>query len=120
VDANAALLGVQKLYYRLRSIDNDKKHNLSKVEEVSLDVSEAAYTVYPNPTKNTLYIRSFLEQASLNVELTDLSGKTVLTKELRGLDGRFFKLNMKELPTGIYVLKLINSSGVYHEKVVKQ
>jgi hypothetical protein len=120
VDANAALLGVQKLYYRLRSIDNDKKHNLSKVEEVSLDVSEAAYTVYPNPTKNTLYIRSSLEQASLNVELTDLSGKTVLTKELRGLDGRFFKLNMKELPTGIYVLKLINSSGVYHEKVVKQ
>jgi hypothetical protein len=72
--------------------------------------------VYPNPTTDAFLITSEGGSPDMRIELTDFSGNTihrsVVTRE--GLElGR-------ELPRGIYVLKVIEGDNVTMHRLVKQ
>jgi len=66
--------------------------------------------IYPNPVKDELFIQS---ETDINkIRIYDIAGKQILTNNLT--NGK--SINVSELPSGIYVLKI----GNYSEKFVKE
>lgn len=75
------------------------------------DIKETSYSIYPNPTSELLHIQS--SEMLEDVTLINSLGQVVLkTKEKQ--------LNISELATGIYILKMKFQNGVQTtERVVK-
>ncbi len=73
---------------------------------------DSDFKIYPNPVTDVLLIDSKLKFK--NAQIFDMTGKVINKK----LDGN--KLNVKDLPKGIYILKLENDGGVVTKKFIKK
>ena len=60
-------------------------------------------TIYPNPTKDVLVIQTNLSTSVYTASVYDATGRLVLSKEITGKEE---KLNVSQLPNGVYVLQL--------------
>lgn len=70
--------------------------------------------IYPNPTKgNTLFLN---KTASFNVEIYNVIGKKILSINIVNTN----KINISELKTGIYILKIKENNKVFTSKFIKQ
>jgi len=96
-------------YYRLAQTDRDGKVNYSPVVAVHFDGTEAI-SVYPNPSRGTLWI-SGLESSVSTVAITlyDLGGKPVLETSA-AVQGGMVRLDTR-LNNGVYVLRLQYAGG---------
>lgn len=79
-------------------------------------------TVFPNPATTWL---SVLPMADLpgdtHFSLYDLNGKALLTTQKSSLPaGQAVNMDIQNLPSGIYTLKIENQTGIMVEKVVKR
>jgi hypothetical protein len=75
-------------------------------------------TLSPNPTTSDVEIRLAEGQIS-RVELTDLTGRQVLTQQYEGLNG--VQISMNKVPAGVYIARIADTQGrVATQKVVKQ
>ena len=94
------------------SISNPK----SLQKPVSL-ADDATLKVYPNPTDDLLYVE--LSGAGIqSVGLYDLQGRVVETRLIASLQ-RTTALNVRNVPAGVYVLRVRDENGKeYHRKVV--
>ncbi len=75
---------------------------------------QGTITLYPNPANsNATLVWNNLSEEVTSVSLTDLSGRTISTQSLTGLNG-MHSLNLNTLPNGLYfcTLKTANSSEV--------
>ena len=84
--------------------------------------SIAEFSIYPNPASNELTLNyRFAKKQQLLIKLYSMSGKVIKTFDL-GLQNpgnHSKKLNINELPPGIYILRLQTDSQVVTRKVVK-
>ncbi len=81
---------------------------------------EAYVAVFPNPVVNQLTITipdSF--QYVAEIILINSAGQTVRKLEKIEQNGHVFYFDMGNLPTGIYVLRILGSNGVHDQKVIK-
>jgi hypothetical protein len=75
------------------------------------DVASLGIAVYPNPTRNVLTIDTRLD---IKVELYDLMGRLLINStETRRLD-------LSDLPNGLYNLSIIHENKRYSKQIVKQ
>ena len=74
------------------------------------------FAIYPNPTSNVINLNSSSALIN-NVVLTDLNGRIVKTLALGGVAQS--KINMADLTTGVYFLKVSSNLGTGTTKVVK-
>lgn len=77
--------------------------------------------IYPNPATDVLHI-SFSAKAGneVSVELIDITGKVITTKEIVSTQGRqTIDIDMKPLASGTYGLRIIHKDGHVMTKVVK-
>jgi hypothetical protein len=93
------------VYYRLKIIDNDGKFtnsNIVKLTNLDFQVS----TIYPNPTKDNATLQ-ISNRGLLNTEakILDANGRMIKTFAIKNT---FEKVNMIDLPSGLYLLKLSN------------
>ncbi|MEL7251479.1 MAG: T9SS type A sorting domain-containing protein, partial [Bacteroidota bacterium] len=93
-------------YYRLQQTDFDGSSTYSDIQAVSFkneDLIEVS--IYPNPTSNyaTLFTPVNFDNGLL--EIYDLQGKRVLTKQLASGSTRM-EVQLAAWPTGIYLLKV--------------
>jgi hypothetical protein len=77
---------------------------------------EVKYTVFPNPTNNTLAIqRSQGNVESESLLLTDVLGRIILKKVLIGIDN---SIDVNTIPSGIYYLKIESTEQLdYIQKI---
>jgi len=75
---------------------------------------ELKASIFPNPTTGILSLE-FETEINGQLFLTDFTGKTVLTQELKQKN----LLNLEDLANGVYLLKVKTSNGVWIERVVK-
>jgi len=72
------------------------------------------FQIYPNPTQNEIFVSGVVPES---VIVYDVMGKMVITK----FDAETNKIDLKHLPDGLYILKIISDEGkVYSDKIIKQ
>jgi photosystem II stability/assembly factor-like uncharacterized protein len=91
-----------------------------KILKTRVNVSSNDFTdldkklkVYPNPTNNQITIESELDIKEISI--TDFTGKTLKT-----IISNFHRINVSELPSGIYFIKIITDARTMTQKIVKQ
>jgi hypothetical protein len=72
--------------------------------------------VYPNPTKDEVYIRTKGEQIN-SYSLCNISGQLLLNDEKVKTNSQ--KISLRNFPKGVYILKVVTNKNVYSRKVVK-
>jgi hypothetical protein len=72
----------------------------------------AKFSFFPNPTKDNLYFEG-LEDETINISITDVSGKTVLSKS----QNSNHTLDVSNLADGIYMITI---NGKFTSKFIKE
>lgn len=75
------------------------------------DLKEKSFGIYPNPATDELNILKYTESAIISIY--DINGKLVKTENNSASE---CKISLKELPTGIFIIKL----GNYYQRFVKE
>lgn len=101
-------------YYRLKQVDLDGKTSYSNIVSVSL-LKAGEVVMYPNPVANVLTITMNGGTEGVSATITDLSGRTVQTQQLRA-DG---KLDMGNLKVGTYLVTVGKGNTKVTRRVVK-
>jgi len=70
--------------------------------------------VYPNPVKNTLFMQLTGDQN--RIFITDVLGHKLLDSNVPSN----YSLDMSSFETGIYFLRVENTYGVEHQKIIKK
>jgi len=99
------------------------KLNKTTLGTHSLDNSLIFEDFYPNPFKQKFSIALISsEKESAHLLVYDLHGKIVSDKLLELVVGEnnFEITNMQNAPNGLYFIKVISVSGVYHQSIIKQ
>ncbi len=104
---NTLFLARRRVYSNFISINgtSDKFLNLSA-------------KVYPNPVYSILNIQLPEVKGSVTATLSDVTGKTWLTKSFTSTETK--QLNLEALPKGIYLLHLQTETGSTVKRIVKQ
>jgi hypothetical protein len=78
------------------------------------DIAASGIQIYPNPAQNDLFIK--MEAEDCNLIITDISGRTVLTKPLTATN----KLDLSALNNGIYFFRIMNADQtvIKTEKII--
>jgi hypothetical protein len=81
----------------------------------------SAVKIYPNPVKDELTININGNEKSLDLTITDMNGKILLSEKLNISGSEFRKqLDMSGFAQGIYFIRLTSGERSYSEKVVVQ
>ena len=76
--------------------------------------------IFPNPTQNRLTVELDAPKSqSLNWELTDANGKAVKEGYLRRRQHNHLEIDLSDLPTGVYALRINTNGQKITRKVVK-
>ncbi len=70
-------------------------------------------SVYPNPAKNILYFKT--EHNISKIEVYDIAGRILSSNSVREN-----KIDLSELKTGNYILKLYTEKGIMNTKIIKE
>lgn len=77
------------------------------------------FRIYPNPSNQEIQIDlSGLKSAAQQFEITDLTGRIVLTKQHNG--ALLQTISIGELPAGNYLLRISTTKGIVTQKISKQ
>jgi len=70
--------------------------------------------VFPNPTQGLLNI-TLKHPALLGIDVLDVNGRTAQRTNMNGTSDQ---LDLRELPSGIYMLKLTGSNGIHSQRFI--
>lgn len=103
-------------YYRLKLVDLNGSFFYSDIEVVAQTTSDAV-SIYPNPSLDGQFEVAFNSfEVYENLAVRDAQGRTVLEQNL-GKNPKV-KLDLSELPAGVYQVQLIGNKEVVSRKVV--
>jgi hypothetical protein len=106
-------------YYRLRQVDNDGTASFSPVVAVQFSTVRASeLNVYPNPVADQVQLDlSSWPKGEATVQLLRVSGKTVLTQTVQ--PGAKHRLDLRELPGGVYLLTVRSAGQQRTQRLLK-
>jgi len=102
-------------YYRLRQVDLDGSFAYSGIQWVQLNAA-TSYHLYPNPTNGILHVQAS-EDKQVQLALISSEGVQLLQKELLGSETM---IDMSEMNSGVYYLKITEGRSSTYHKVVKR
>ena len=119
---NANLLSVAKLKTDVQKVKNfynlTNKPNCFLALGITELLKQNDFMLYPNPAKSVLTIKSTLEgSATLDYDIIDVLGKTIIKNETTNLN---FNINISDLNSGIYFLRLKINNSIIVKKFVKE
>lgn len=107
-------------YYRLRQIDVNGASEYSTVQTVLYKKSEQAITLYPNPVDEVLNIDfTSAFTTAKEISLLNTNGQILKTVNLT-TEHTVFELSMKNLPSGVYWIKVVMDEEMLTRKIIKQ
>lgn len=102
-------------YYRLKIVDFDGTFEYSNVLQQSMVEEDSEMKVYPNPTRNHLYIEN--ANTIEKISVIDVNGKVVL--DINGDQKDQISLNIGMLSNGHYFLKVCSNEKIQTKRIVK-
>jgi hypothetical protein len=79
------------------------------------NLSESAFTIYPNPTSGILNIQN--QENDFSIQITNNIGQQVYFENCKANKS---SIDVQHLPSGIYTLTLETKSKIYTSRVVKE
>lgn len=98
------------------TVDVNENCDYLKQLETNLD----AVNIYPNPTSNVFYISNGGSSEVFSYVLTDLNGKTIASRNDAINGAEITAVNVENLETGIYLVKIYNDNREKTFRIVKQ
>ncbi len=79
------------------------------------------FRVFPNPAKDVLNIvpNNLSDKDAISLNITDLSGRTVLQEELTTIHSGRYQVNISHLQQGVYFIHLKNKEQKYSLRFIK-
>ena len=112
-----AIVGIN--YYRLKQVDLNGDFEYFTVVTAKVVSEKPTIQVLPNPVKDIANIRLEADvDADTELHLLTTSGTLVRTITVSNT-GDFVEINLSDLPAGVYLIKMKNSSDIFH-KIIKQ
>jgi hypothetical protein len=116
---DVAVANTEKVYYRIRQVDNNYFYTLSSI--VMVKNNENLFQVWPNPTTGQVNVNiSVNSSQSTYIELLNLTGSKLLSKPVHLVTG-INSVLVKELNTftpGIYIFKVFADGESHMQKIV--
>ena len=81
------------------------------------DNTKELFQLYPNPTISNVNISLSKSASKVSYQIIDYSGKIVLEQELS--DSQLFNVNVENLSTGLYFIKITMNETVGFAKIIK-
>ncbi|RTQ47180.1 T9SS type A sorting domain-containing protein [Hymenobacter gummosus] len=120
-DRNLSRYGRSVVYYRLRQVDQDGTEHESAIVTLAVPQQELTAEVFPNPAADQLTIRvAGLGAAKVQAQLYDAQGRLVQRLTQAVTNGSDIQASVKELPNGVYTLRLLLPDRVLHRSIVVQ
>jgi Secretion system C-terminal sorting domain len=109
------------IYYRIKQLDVDGKYVYSDIKNVRLSEKGTLISLFPNPVQEFTTVKIDAPEATDAIfTLINADGKQLQTSTLKAAKGlNLRKLDMSNVPTGDYLLKVTMGTEVQTIKVVK-
>ncbi len=103
--------------YRLYT---DSKFLKGGYNSTVIQANEKYLIAYPNPVKDILTLHfHFQNNFTSKIELYDLKGQKLISKDMAESTSNTYNLDMKSIPNGIYILKISNGTVHINKKIIK-
>lgn len=117
--------GVGKHTFLLTVTDSLLCQDQKSVEVVILDITgiedqqKAILELYPNPVSDILNIQlAEFAEGAFTLQMTDLQGKTIINNQVNQINGPLYRLDVSELPNGIYLMSVYNQDKTAFAKII--
>jgi hypothetical protein len=105
------------IYYRLKQIDFNGTTSYSKVRSIRNDVSENQLVVIPNPARDHIEIDFGTNLPQAKILVFTSQGNLVLQSFVEQANA--VNLNIEQLPSGIYILKILSLDQTMEKVFIK-
>lgn len=100
-------------FIQVNVVDPSQLTDLTEVQQAEIEI-----VLYPNPGDGLFYLESTALSGDVNIRVLDLRGKTIsnlnLNKEVQGN----YRLDLRTLPNGIYLMELQQTGQLLHKKLI--
>ncbi|MBQ4818806.1 glycoside hydrolase family 9 protein [Aquimarina sp. MMG016] len=103
------------LVYAMHALDFYQKKNITLSVDDFEPVSEL-FKVFPNPTSRLLNIKLPKNNANATLELYSIQGKKIIEKQLNNEES---SINISNLNSGLYLIKVFGDNNTYTSKIIK-
>ncbi len=108
-------------YYRIKQVDLDGRYTYSATQKINMDAVARLWKLYPNPTHDITAIYTNASITSLQVIVTDLSGKVVYRTTVSNTSaGQRVEIPVQQFGKGVYMMKVNADNNTSTEKLVIQ
>ena len=105
---NTTTLSNGKIYFRLKQIDNDGRYEYSNVINTNIKCATNNITITPNPASKFITLQGLPVYDNHIFKIYDAKGSVIL----KGIINPSNTINVEQLATGIYYLKLDNGEAI--------
>lgn len=99
-------------------LQNDFKPNWGAACTLSLSENELnLFKLYPNPTKNKVYVEVNTIDVDLEINILDLSGKIIHSQNI---DALTTEIDLEFLSSGVYFIKITSQTNQQIERLIKE
>lgn len=102
-----------KNYYRLKIVDADGSFIYSNI--ITIDTKTSDIRIYPNPAKDFLNIEFKNINEKAQIKLMNVAGVIVKSQSLTATS--MHKMNINNLPAGLYHLQIIQNNNTIHKTI---
>ena len=74
-----------------------------------------SFIIYPNPSKEIIYLKESENVVIQNIDISDLTGKIIYNSK-----SNLSEINIQGYENGIYILSITSEGKIYNYKIVKQ
>lgn len=100
-------------YYRLKQMDFDGKFEYSKIETIKIDNAISVISIYPNPTRDILYVEGIKDSYKLTIY--NQLGKVIATYGIEAIEN---ELDISQLSQGVYYFQFSSQGTNQVERVI--
>jgi hypothetical protein len=85
-----------------------------------METLAGSFAVYPNPSTDVLNIENSLGLVIDQIELLDMSGRVVFVAQKGAFNNELAQINVMNLTTGVYTLKMTAGVQTFTNRIIKQ